>query len=333
MGIPYLWPFVRKKGYEAPLLSRFPQDPLPTNAFYRVDILASFFSVIRRAYVNHDLSTANTMVAQHLVSCGLPQASTVLYVDGQSPEEKRRTREFRDRKRADALAKAVASISDMENIFRSGGRLRKPHFKKLTKHLNASFVWSMASRRALAQHLQGLGWSVVECDSEADIAIASDCGAHDVAVSRDSDSLVYSSIVTILRPLGRGRYLMYDVPKLLKHLEISRTALTVLGIVCRNDYSSNMSRLGVSTNFKIILSLEKDVTFVHPSTMIGAYLAHKDVACKYPGQNQFDAPLKIFVRLEFSINPTPSPQEVNHNSAQEITQRLRDLRLNLESNK
>ncbi|KAF8923561.1 hypothetical protein BGZ47_004674, partial [Haplosporangium gracile] len=198
------------------------------NAFYRVDILASFFSVIRRAYSNHDLSTANTIIAQHLLSCGLPQASTVLYVDGPSPEEKRRTREFRDRKRADALAKAEASISEMENIFRSGGRLRKPHFKKLAKHLHASFVWSMDSRRALAQLLQELGWSVVECVSEADTAIASDCGAHDIAISGDSDSLIYSSIETIWRPLKRGQYLVYDVPKLLKHLEISRTALTVL---------------------------------------------------------------------------------------------------------
>lgn len=179
-------------------------------------------------------------------------------MDGPSPQEKHRTREFRDRKRADALAKAEASISSMEDIFRSGGRLRKPHFKKLAKHLNASFVWSMDSRRALAQLLQELGWSVVECASEADIAIASDCETHDVVISGDSDSLVYSSIETIWRPLGRGRYLVYDVPKLLKHLEISRTALTVLGIVCRNDYSSNISRLGVSTNFEIILSLEKD---------------------------------------------------------------------------
>ncbi|KAK5823077.1 hypothetical protein F5H01DRAFT_129602 [Linnemannia elongata] len=333
MGIPYLWPFVRDKGYEAPLLSRFPQDPLPSNAFYRVDILASFFSIIRRAYSNHDSSTANTIVAQHLASCGFPQASAVLYVDGPSPEEKRRTRDLRDMKRADALAKAEASINDMENIFRSGGRLRKPHFRKLAKHLNASFVWLMDSRRALAQFLQGLGWSVVECVSEADIAIASDCGAHDVVITGDSDSLVYSSIETIWRPLGRGRYLVYDMPTVLRHLEISRTALTVLGVVCRNDYSSNISRLGVSTNFKIILSLEKDVTFTDPSAMIGVYLTHKDVACKYPKQDQFDAALKIFVLQEFTTNPAPSPQELNYNAAQGITQRLKDLRLKLESNK
>ncbi|KAG0299834.1 hypothetical protein BGZ97_003517, partial [Linnemannia gamsii] len=254
-------------------------------------------------------------------------------MDGPSPEEKRRTREFRDKKRADALAKAEASISDMESIFRSGGRLRKPHFRKLTKHLNASFIWSMDSRRALAQFLRGLGWSIVECVSEADIAIASDCGAHDVVVTGNSDSLIYSSIKTIWRPLGRGRYLVYDMPMLLKHLEISRTALTVLGIVCRNDYSSNLSRLGVSTNFKIILSLEKDVSFIDPSAMIGAYLTHRDVACKYPRQDQFDAPLKIFVRQEFSMDPTPSLQDPNYNDAQEINQRLKDLRLKLESNK
>ncbi|KAF9898892.1 hypothetical protein EC991_010114, partial [Linnemannia zychae] len=251
-------------------------------------------------YSNHDLSTANALFERHLVSCGFPQASTVLYVDGPSPEEKRRTRESRDKKRADALSKAEASISGMEKIFRDGGRLRKTHFKKLLKHLNASFVWSMGSRKGLAQFLKELGWSVVECVSEADIAIATDCTAHDVVVTGDSDSLVYSSIETVWKPSGQGRYLVYEIPTLLKHLEISRTALTVLGVVCCNDYSSNLTRLGVSTNFKIIMFLEKDVTFTDPSTMIEAYLNHKDVASKHPREDQFDAALKIFVRQEFS---------------------------------
>lgn len=67
--------------------------------------------------------------------------------------------------------------------------------------------------------------------------------------------------------------------------------------------------------------------------MIGAYLTHEDVACKNPSQNQFDAALKIFVRQEFSTDPTSSPQELSHNSTQEITQRLKDLRLKLESNR
>lgn len=75
------------------------------------------------------------------------------------------------------------------------------------------------------------------------------------------------------------------------------------------------------------------VTFTDPSAMIGVYLTHKDVACKYPKQDQFDAALKIFVLQEFTTNPAPSPQELNYNAAQGITQRLKDLRLKLESNK
>jgi len=108
----------------------------------------------------------------------------------------------------------------------------------------------MNSRRALVQFFQELGWGVVECASEADIAITSNCGAHDVLISGDSDSLVYSSIETVWRPLRQSRYLVYDIPNLPKLLEISRTTLTVLGVECLNDYSCNISRLGVKDHFQ-----------------------------------------------------------------------------------
>lgn len=147
-------------------------------------------------------------------------------------------------------------MSDMENIFRRGGRLRKSHFRKLIKHIDGSFYWSRDARRSLSQFLHDQGWNVVECPSEADIAIAKDCTANDIVISGDSDSLVYASIRTIWRPLARGGYLVYDVQVLLKQLEMSRAALTVLGIVCRNDYSSNITRMGVTTNYSIIQPLD-----------------------------------------------------------------------------
>lgn len=69
--------------------------------------------------------------------------------------------------------------------------------------------------------------------------------------------LIYDTVVTIWRPLSRGRYLVYELAEVLSHLSLSRSKLTTLGIVSKNDYSSNLERLGVITNHKIVKSLEE----------------------------------------------------------------------------
>jgi len=258
MGIPYLWPFVRKKGYEARLQSQFPQDPLPPGSFFRVDILGSMYSTIRRIFLKNDATMANTIFEQHLRSLLLPQPTTILYLDGLSPEEKRTTRDEREARRFTSLTNANTVLLEMEAILQSGGRLRKQHFRKLNKFINASFYLSTNLRIALARYLQEKGWRVVECPSEADIQIAIDCKADDIVISGDSDSLVHSSIKTIWRPLARGGYLEYNVPQLLEKLELSRTGLTVLGVVCKNDYTCNMKRMGLATNYEIVQSLNSD---------------------------------------------------------------------------
>ncbi|KFH63191.1 hypothetical protein MVEG_11226 [Podila verticillata NRRL 6337] len=299
-------------GYEAHVLSQFPRDPLPSNSYYRLDVLASFFSTIRRTYNNHDLTTANIIFERHLSSCQLPKSSTFLYVDGPSPEEKRHTQELREARRVHALERAEACMSDMEDIFGRGGRLRKSHFRKLIKHIDGSFYWSLDARRSLSQFLRDQGWNIVECPSEADIAIAKDCTANDIVISGDSDSLIYASIRTIWRPLARGGYLVYDVQVLLKQLEMSRAALTVLGIVCRNDYSSNITRMGVSTNYSIIQPLND----TDPGAILQAYMAHEEVACKHPSKTHFNAAYTIFVLQEFTVaGPSVPPQTFNQEDA------------------
>ncbi|KAF9370988.1 hypothetical protein CPC16_003361, partial [Podila verticillata] len=170
--------------------------------------------------------------------------------------EKRATLESRESRRTAALKKADALLSDMETIVQEGRRLRKQHFWKLRKSIDASFYLLPNLRTALAQYLRDKGWRVIECPSEADIAIAIDCTTSDIVITGDSDSLIHSSVHTIWKPLARGGYLVYDVPRLLQQLELSRTGLTVLGIVCRNDYTSNMKQMGLVTNYELIQSLE-----------------------------------------------------------------------------
>ncbi|KAF9079548.1 hypothetical protein BGX23_003773, partial [Mortierella sp. AD031] len=241
---------------------------------------------------------ANTIFEQQLTSYRIPQASSVLYLDGPSPEEKRRTCELRMAKRTCALDKAEACIADLERVFKGGGKFRKEHFRKLTKHINAAFYLSLDSRKALARYLRDKGWKVVECPSEADIAIASDCQPGDVVVSSDSDMLLYASVETRWRPLTRGRFLVYELSKVLKHLEMSRAQLTVLD----------------------------------PEIMVQRYLAHGDVTCKNPCKSHFDAALRVFVHWEFSLpDPDAPPQAPSQESAvlENVLRRLDHLRLQL----
>jgi hypothetical protein len=262
MGIPLLWAFIRQEGYNAALLCEFSQGPLPPDSVFRIDILATFFSFIQRLHTSTSIDppTCNIIFERHLVSCKIPKESSILYIDGASPEEKRETRLTREAKRAIALQKAQTSIGTMEGQVRSGRGVRKQDFNKLTKHIRAAFYWSPESRASLKAYLVKQGWNLAECPSEADIAIADDCQLNDIVVSADSDMLLYDSVRTIWRPLSKGRFLVYQVLDLLKHLGISRQKLTVLGIVSKNDYTANLSRMGVATNFKIIKSLEETGT-------------------------------------------------------------------------
>jgi len=258
MGIPFLWPFVKKQGYIAGLLGRFPQDSRPPDGMILVDVLGSMYPTIRRTFLKNDSMTANITFVRHLRSLQLPQPTTVLYLDGPSPEEKRTTRDGREARRTMSLTKANTLLLEMEAILRDGRSIKKQHFRKLQKLINASFYLSNNLRMALARYLEENGWTVVECPSEADIQIALDCKAHDVVISGDSDSLIHPSIKTIWRPLARGGYLEYNVPQLLDKLELSRTGLTVLGVVCKNDYTCNMKRMGLATNYEVIQSFQND---------------------------------------------------------------------------
>src|SRR5690554_7386677 len=78
-------------------------------------------------------------------------------------------------------------------------------------------------RQAFATYLRHAGWSVVECQTEADIKVARDFMPGDIVLSRDSDMLMYESISTVWRPISAGRILVYDEPSALAALGINRT--------------------------------------------------------------------------------------------------------------
>ncbi|KAF9983366.1 hypothetical protein BGZ65_001873, partial [Modicella reniformis] len=162
----------------------------------------------------------------------------------------------REKRREPALAKAAQGIKLLEDRVRDRAHIRKHQFSAVIKNLNAAFCWTMEDRAALATYLRRHGWSVRECELEADPEIAKDVQAGDVVLSQDSDFIVYPSVETVWRPISKGRFLVYKIPDILTTLEITRTQLTTLGFVSSNDYNSNIPTLGCSTNSSIIRSLD-----------------------------------------------------------------------------
>ncbi|GJJ77592.1 hypothetical protein EMPS_09951 [Entomortierella parvispora] len=342
MGVPFLWPFVKKKGYFPDVLSNCPQHSRPPNTTFHVDILGSMYPLIRRTFLKHDPVMANSIFEMKLRSLKFPPATTLLYMDGPSPEEKRATRALREARCSTSLTKADSLLHEMEDMFRQKKKLKKQQFRKLNKGLNAAFYLSADLGESLAQFLIAKGWSVIQCPSEADIQIALNCRTEDIVVSGDSDSLVHlSSITTIWRPLARGGYLEYDVPKLLIHLQLTRAGLTALGVVCRNDYSCNLKQMGIVTNYEVLQSLRDKDPPLDVNELIRAYLTHPEVIIKDPGNSYFDSALKVFARQEFTFwDQTLLPQACYEDtmnqprsspSLTEITARLRSLQSQLKT--
>ncbi|KAG0196239.1 hypothetical protein BGX31_005523, partial [Mortierella sp. GBA43] len=184
-----------------------------------------------------------------------PKGSIVVYLDGHPCNEKKDTEERRKERRVKGLERAEKCLANLEDRVQSGARLRKRHFADVRKNLKQGFHWSLESRRLFAEYMRGQGWNMVECPFEADPVIATDCRQGDIVVTRDSDALVYKNIETIWRPTSKGQMLVYDLPAVLSSLNLTRDQLTVLGIVSKNDYESNIISLGPATNFKIVKNL------------------------------------------------------------------------------
>ena len=128
------------------------------------------------------------------------------------------------------------SMQELETRVNDGLRVRKHHFTDIS----SAFYWSMDARRAFADYMIEHGWVVVNCTTEADLAIAQACLPTDIVLSRDSDMLYYASIRTIWRPISKGRVLVYDIKEDMATLGLNQAQFTVLGMVSRNDYSRNI---------------------------------------------------------------------------------------------
>ncbi|CAO3566023.1 unnamed protein product [Mortierella alpina] len=176
------------------------------------------------------------------------------------------------------------------------------------KKLGTSFTWSLENRQHLQQYLQEQGWVVILSSCEADVEIARDCQEGDVVLTTDSDFLAYSRVQTVWRLVTRTKLLVYDIPKLLKTVGLTRAQLTALCIVSKNDYDSNVLRLGTITNFKLL----KSITGADVQETVEQYRRHRDVVRRNNTDITFELSQRVFVTMvQTAAAPSSSSSALN----------------------
>ncbi|KAK3831089.1 MAG: hypothetical protein J3R72DRAFT_248466 [Linnemannia gamsii] len=248
MGLTGWYPFIRKK-YEPVVLHPTTLNTIPNRRL--LDVLGTCYRVIRDSYSHHPEDVAHGRLEKEISRFGSPQEMRI-FIDGDQSLEKRATALERERIRTKALDRTTTSLETLETRVATGSRLRKRHFSDVRSGLASSFYWPKEHRMGFAQYTRGKGWTVIEAETEADVAIAVQAQADDIVISADSDILAYETIKTLWRPVSGGQVLVYSIPALLQSLGITRTQLTALAVVSRNYYNRNIASLGPATNYGII---------------------------------------------------------------------------------
>ncbi|KAF9344173.1 hypothetical protein BGX34_005936 [Mortierella sp. NVP85] len=249
MGILGLWRLLKEPTlhHHLPQTSNAESSSAP---ICRLDVLGTFYNEIKNAYSKHPSEAAHHIMEQKLLKVGSKEGLWV-YLDGSPSKEKESTHAQREQKRMDNGRRGQQLLEDLRARIEDGQNVSKPMFKDVEKAIGGTFYWSLESRAEFVAYLHQQGWKhIVEAATEADLAIAKDCQPNDIVISRDSDLLIYPSVTKVFRPISKGRYLQYDVQELTAVLGMNRIQFTVLGIVSRNDYTSNIPSLGAKRTSK-----------------------------------------------------------------------------------
>jgi len=82
-------------------------------------------------------------------------------------------------------------VTELEERVDEQRRVRKQIHITIKKLLKAGFAWSPGLKKDCVNYMQGKGWDLRECVTEADVAIAKDCAADDIVITSDSDFVIY----------------------------------------------------------------------------------------------------------------------------------------------
>ncbi|KAG0343907.1 hypothetical protein BGZ54_006016, partial [Gamsiella multidivaricata] len=127
-----------------------------------------------------DLEAAHALVMKNLEKRIMDPTTVILYFDGAQCEGKLATHEKRQNARKTAINAADDHVTTFMDRVSEGAHIRKRHFTNVDKQLTNAFRWDVEARNGLVRFLENHGWRVVQCDTEADVKIATDTMEGDI---------------------------------------------------------------------------------------------------------------------------------------------------------
>ncbi|KAI7817100.1 hypothetical protein BC939DRAFT_507720 [Gamsiella multidivaricata] len=159
MGILGLWPFLRRKGYEAAL---FHQHTAVLNTFEPgrkrlINVQACIFSTIRYAYSSCATDDEAHLVVERKLGEFATSSNSFLYLDGSTAEEKILTHKYREETCTKALLTADESTTVLMDRVNRNLHVRKQRFPAISKLLRkasggASSICTAPQNKGMDDH-------------------------------------------------------------------------------------------------------------------------------------------------------------------------------------
>ncbi|KAI8347489.1 hypothetical protein B0O80DRAFT_211287 [Mortierella sp. GBAus27b] len=156
-------------------------------------------------------------------------------------------------------------------------------------------------------------FQVCHCPTEADMCIGFEGNPSEqvVAISSDSDLLLYEGVSTLIRPLPhqRRRFSIYNCQEVLDALGLpSSNHLVLCGPVSNTDYTSNIKTLGLVRNLTLIKEIDEDVIDLMFRNYLTRAADHADVDIEEK-EKEFQRAISVFAYGR----QTPVQGAISHN--------------------
>ncbi|KAH8555041.1 hypothetical protein BGW37DRAFT_517546 [Umbelopsis sp. PMI_123] len=199
------------------------------------------------------------------------------------PKKRQQTKE-KDQKTTERLLRIA------EGKAAQGRRISGSNLDAIFRSARRAFELTPNMMQEIFETAKEDGWSIVQCDGEADVHIGSlGLTANAIVVSGDSDLLFYENIHHILRPAKQG-YLFYKKSHILELLNMTSPQWTCVGVVSGNDYDPNITGLGIATNCTLVKNIKQDTV----KDILTCYLELDRVKAKNQENIAFSKAYKIF---------------------------------------
>lgn len=317
MGIDGSFQYLKRKG-----MAGTPVSPKDLNdAFFEIDLLGTYYwYLIERLTSNvaakRDPNRVGRAMAG-LLSSTFDPARCVVHIDGNHTEQKRKAYTERDAKRKKAQESLKANLDTMEERSTKGKWTSKSVISQIEKGLRGIYVLTSQTKSMVGGGLNST-FQVCFCNGEADTCIAikfknsptttiQGRTYRKVAVSSDSDFLMYESINRVLRRNPRSHdFCLYKKDSVVATLKLPSSAhLAVLGVVSSNDYGPNIPRHGIYRNSTILKAIGTAASDAR--SILGAYIAHVRTHTQVQvASSFFDNAAQVFLDLSPRISSSSS---------------------------